>query len=637
MSVKFALIIFCCLGVVIYSNSFGASFHFDDELSIVSNLSIRNLTNFRGIWNFWPTRFLTYLSIALNYHFQKFNVFGYHLFNLLIHLVSTIMVWWLVLLTLSTPKIKQQKISQQANLIALFAGLIFLTHPIQTEAVTYIIQRATSLAALFYLACLNLYIKSRLLDYEKPASRISKFYYLGSVILAVMAMFTKEMAITLPLMILLYEYCFLKTKKVINWKQIASFLITLLIIPLTMLMTKSANLMEMRLESEPLPGISPWNYLLTQFPVMLTYLRLIFLPINQNLDYDYPVAKSLLESPTLTSLLFLGIILFIAIRIFSKYRLVSFTIFWFFLTLLPESSIIPIKDVIFEHRLYLPMVGFSFFLVIVLYYLFAKKSLGFLVTALLIIVTSYSILTYKRNFIWKDEFSLWNDVIRKSPWKARAYSERGNAYKNKGKLEQAISDYNKAIEIDPNYANAYNNRGITYLNKGNLEQALFDCNKAIQLDPKSAFPYYNRGNTYKKKDNLEQAISDYSKAIEIKPDFALAYHNRGSAYQEKDNLEQAISDYSKAIEIEPNLALTHYNRGNVYLKEGDLNQAISDYSKAIQIEPNLVGAYSNRAKAYFLKQEYQKSREDLSKLKALGCNIDPEFLEKLEEASGTEK
>ena len=637
MSVKFVLIIFCCLGIVIYSNSFGASFHFDDELSIISNLSIRNLANLKGIWNFWPTRFLTCLSIALNYHFQKFNVFGYHLFNLLIHLVSTILVWWFVLLTLSTPKIKQQKISQQANLIAFFAGLIFLTHPIQTEAVTYIIQRATSLAALFYLACLNLYIKSRLLEYEKPASRISKFYYLGSLILAVMAMFTKEMAITLPLMVLLYEYSFLKTKKNIDWKKIAPFLITLLIIPLTMLITKSANLMEMRLESEPSPGISPGNYLLTQFQVIVTYIRLIFLPINQNLDYDYPVAKSLLESPTLTSLLFLAIILFIAIRIFSKYRLVSFAIFWFFLTLLPESSIIPIKDLIFEHRLYLPMVGFSFFLVIVLYYLFAKKSLGLLVAVLVILITCYSILTYKRNFIWKDEFSLWNDVIRKSPWKARAYSERGNAYKNKGNLEQAISDYNKALEIDPNYANAYNNRGITYLNKGNFEQALFDCNKAIQLDPKSAFSCYNRGNTYKKKGNLEQAISDYSKAIEIKPDFALAYHNRGSAYQEKGNLEQAISDYSKAIEIEPNLALTHYNRGNVYLKEGDLNKAISDYSKAIQIEPNLVGAYSNRAKAYFLKQEYQKSREDLSKLKALRCNIDPEFLEKLEGALGKEK
>ena len=142
-----------------------------------------------------------------------------------------------------------------------------------------------------------------------------------------------------------------------------------------MFLTKSVDFIGMRRVLETPPGISPWQYLFTQFRVIVTYIRLLFIPINQNLDYDYHIVKSLFELPALASLIFLGSILTIAIRIFSKYRLISFGIFWFFLTLLPESSIIPIKDVIFEHRLYLPMVGFSFFLVSYIYYIFENKTL----------------------------------------------------------------------------------------------------------------------------------------------------------------------------------------------------------------------------------------------------------------------
>ena len=156
------------------------------------------------------------------------------------------------------------------------------------------------------------------------------------------------------------------------------FLLTLFIIPVTMLFThnQSIDSHEMHSAIEGSADISSMHYLLTQFRVMVTYIRLLFLPLNQNLDYDYPISKSLFELPALISFLFLITILFFAKRLFSKYRLVSFSIFWFFLTLLPESSLFPIKDVIFEHRLYLPLVGYSMFLVSGVYYLFRKESLS---------------------------------------------------------------------------------------------------------------------------------------------------------------------------------------------------------------------------------------------------------------------
>ena len=534
------------LGILIYSNTFYNSFNFDDFSSIVNNPAIKNILNLKAIWNFWPNRFITYFSVAFNYQISQLNVVSYHLFNLIIHLSCAILVWWFMLLTFSTPAMKGQKITEHAKLIAFFAGLIFVAHPIQTQGVTYIIQRAASLATLFYLVSLSLYVKSRLLQQQVGNPVVSRFFYFGSLISAVMAMFAKEMTVTLPLMILLYEWCFLKTKERISWKSLLPFFATFLIIPLTMFFAKSVDFIGMRRVLGDPPSISSWHYLLTQFRVIITYLRLLFIPINQNLSYDYPIAKSLLELPTLASFILLISILTIAIKVFFKYRLISFGIFCFFLTLLPESSVIPIKDVIFEHRLYLPMVGFSFFLVSLIYYLFENKTLKLMIIALLIITSCYAILAYKRNFIWENELTLWNDVAHKSPRKADPYYNRGLAYHKQGNIAQAISDYTKAIKIKPNLADVYNNRGAAYREQGNFQQAISDYNKALEINPNYAKVYYNRGLAYDEQGKFAQAISDYTKAIKIKPKLSVAYNNRGVVYYKTQDYALAWIDMHKA-------------------------------------------------------------------------------------------
>ena len=184
-------------------------------------------------------------------------------------------------------------------------------------------------------------------------------------------MFTKEIAITLPLMILLYEFSFFKPQKELNWKSFFLFYY---------FVHYSLNHVIDQIRNVPRDsgcrqseGISPMHYLLTQFRVMVTYIRLVFLPFNQNIDYDYPISKSIFEFPAFISLIFLTGVLFYAKHLFAKYRLVSFSIFWFFLTLLPESSFLPLKDVIFEHRLYLPLAGYSIFLVSGVYYIFENN------------------------------------------------------------------------------------------------------------------------------------------------------------------------------------------------------------------------------------------------------------------------
>lgn len=503
------------LGALIYSNSFHGSFHFDDTVLIIGNPAIKNILDLRAIWNSWPTRFMTSLSVVFNYRLSGLNVFGYHLFNFSVHICNAIMVWWFMLLTFSAPAMHGKKITKHANLIAFFAGLVFMAHPIQTQAVNYIIQRAASLATLFYLTCLALYADSRLLQKNGKNPEASRLSYFGSLIAAVMAMFTKEIAITLPLAVLLYDYCFFRTGKRFDWKYPAFLFATILVIPLTMLMTGSIDFIEMRRTVEPPPGISPWHYLCTQLRVVVTYIRLLFLPINQNFIYDYKIAHGLLEWPVLASIIFLASILAAAVRIFSKYRLVSFGIFWFFLTLLPESSIIPIKDVIFEHRLYLPMVGFSFFIVGAIYYLFENENLRSMIVVLLIITLCYGVLSHRRNLVWKDEFTLWNDTVQKSPRLAMPYFGRGAAYAAQGNLSQAISDYTRAIEIIPGLAVAYHNRGNVYFQQGRLPQAISDYTRAIEIDPSLADTYRNRGVAYYRTREHDKARADIYKAVEL--------------------------------------------------------------------------------------------------------------------------
>jgi protein O-mannosyl-transferase len=479
------------------------------------------------------------------------------------------------------------------------------------------------------------------------------------------------MAITLPLMIWLYEFSFFKESRGLNWKRLVPFLLTLLVIPLTMLLTRSVDFMEMRRAVEPVSGISVWHYLLTQFKVVVTYIRLIFLPVNQNIDYDYPAAKTLLDFSVLSGIALLSAILIFALRAFRNYRLVSFGIFWFFLALLPESSIIPITDVIFEHRLYLSIAGYGIFLTSGFYYLFKGKRVKLIIVILGSLVIFYSILAYHRNGIFRDEFTLWNDAIRKSPLKARPYNNRGAAYGKKGGLDQAILDYNKAIAIDPEfaeayynrgiadfkkgglnqaisdfnkavankpeYARAYNNRGLAYFTKGSLELSINDYNKAIEIFPEFSEAYNNRGNAYNKKGGLDQAILDYDKAIAIDPGYADAYYNRGITRGAKGDLERSIDDYSKAIAIDPKFVKAYCNRGIVYSTKGDLEQAISNFSKAIAIDPKFVDAYYDRAVAYLKKKQYDGAWADARESEALGHKVDPAFIELLKEASGREK
>lgn len=608
---KWAWVLFVLLGMLIYSNTFSVPIHYDGVSFIKENDAIRNIWDLKAIWLYWPNRFIPILTFAFNYSLHKLQLFGYHLINLMIHLGATLCVWWLARLILVTPAMVKSKLRQHADSLSLFAGLIFLTHPIQTQSVTYIYQRCTSLVSLFYLLSLCCYFKSRGLQTERACASRGQRWYILAMIFAIAAMLTKENAITLPLAIILCEVMFFKEQKSIKWKSLIPFLFLLPIVPFLVFLTKTQSSLDVqRFLSLP---IARKCYFLTQFRVLVTYLRLMLFPFRQNFEYDYPVSTRFLEPSTMGSFLFLMALVLCAIWLYRNHRLLSFAIFWFFVTLSAESSFIPLKDVIFEHRLYLPMVGFAFFMAAGIISFSENKTfkLGRLLLACL--VAGYCFLTYQRNKVWASEMTLWSDVVSKSPQRETAYNNRGIAYEEEGNWKQALLDYNKSIELNPKFVLAYCNRASIYLKMGDLSQAISDYSTAIALRPTYARGYNNRGIAYQTQGDLDQSIEDFNKAIALRPRFAEAYNNRAVTYVAQGKLDEAIFDYTQAIAINVDYAEAYCNRGGVFLNKGDLDQAIEDFNKAISLRPRFAKAYNNRGIAFQRKGNIPQAILEYSK------------------------
>jgi tetratricopeptide (TPR) repeat protein len=534
-------------GIIAYSNSFDCSFHFDDQYILDSSVMTDSATLTNWI-HLFPGRPLGILTFAANYNIHKLDVWGYHLVNLTIHLINALLIWWLTFITFSTPVMKDEPISRHKTIIAFLTGLLFVTHPLATQSVTYIAQRFASLATLFYLLSLVLFIKGRL---REGSNKTTLFLFGASIVSAVCGMLTKEIVFTLPFAVILYDYCFIKTSlrkpEMLDKSLIFSFMMLATFI-LIIFRNYSLNVFDTVPPDQGYSySISMKEYFLTQFRVVLTYIRLFILPVNQNLDYDYSISKSLFEIKTFISFVGLLGILLSGVLLFKKYRLISFGIFWFFLTLSVESSIIPVsQNVIFEHRTYLPSFGFFIATTCAFFYFFREQYFRIAVIILLMIAAVNTALTYQRNKIWKNEYTLWSDCLKKSPDKARVNNNLGLALFAGGKIEEAIDYYNEAIRIKPDSILSYNNRGNAYAKIGQYQPALDDFNEAIRLTPELAVTYINRGNIYFKLQQHQQAIENYNEAIRLKPDIAFAYQNRGLSYFKQGNNKLACHDAQKA-------------------------------------------------------------------------------------------
>jgi hypothetical protein len=375
---RFNLIAFGMIAVVIliaYSNTFTASFHFDDNPAIIENAGIRHFTadNFIGFVK--GNRFVVYWSIMLNYLLGGLNVVGYHIFNVGVHILNSVFFYLLVLWTLSLPQFIE-RYGHRAKRMALFAALLFGVHPIQTESVTYIISRTELLATLFFLATFLIFIK------QGQSGKYSTA--IAMLVTSFLSMGSKEWAVTLPALLMLYDFLFFAEGKV---RPVLSrwYIYLLTALPWAFVLsnldlTSKGGTAGVGFNLHSATGITVETYLYTSLNVIWTYIRLLFLPINQNLDYDYKIAKTLFEFPTFLSLV--GHVAVIAasfwLYIRKRSALIPFAVAWFYIGLSPTQSIVPVVDVIFEHRAYMPSIGFFLFFVVAYEWVFdrlgAKKA-----------------------------------------------------------------------------------------------------------------------------------------------------------------------------------------------------------------------------------------------------------------------
>jgi len=605
------LLLFVALGFLIYSNSLEAAF----GKSSPKKRQIGNIT------------------FALNYYFHQYNLAGYHVVNIITHILNGILLYLFINITLRVLKAESSKPkgenknpipeSIDSSFIAFFAALFWLVNPVHTQSVTYIVQRLNSLAAMFFIMSFLFYVKGRIVqkrgshnpepdkntqqktqkkksktrnsrDIPQRTARYHYIWFSGSALAWMLALGCKQIAATLPIFIYLYEWYFFQNLSK-DWLKhtLKYFFAILVLFGLTTFALTDLNPLEKIISGYAQKDFTLMERVLTEFRVVIYYLGLLFYPhpSRLRLDYDFPLSHSLINP--VTTLLSIGAIIGLIVLAFysaRKDRLISFCIVWFFGNLIIESSIIPLA-IIFEHRTYLPSM-FVCLLVVVLVFRYIRKkwiAAGILCAAILV----FSIWTYQRNIVWKDAVSLWSDNVQKTPNKAGPRNGLGLALFEQGRIEEAIFQYREALRIKSDDAEIHNNLGVALEKRGNIKKAIIHYSQAIRIRPDYAEALNNLGVALARQGKDKEAIYRYSQALRINPDYAEAHNNLGLVLVRQGRLKEAIVHYSQALRMKADYAEGHYDLGVALEGLRRFNEAFHHYSEALRIKPAYGEAHIN--------------------------------------------
>ncbi|MDY6905809.1 MAG: tetratricopeptide repeat protein [Thermodesulfobacteriota bacterium] len=577
-------------GILIYSNTFGVPFVFDDVPNIIDNPHIRMtaLTPEQladAVQGPAGHRPLAYLSFAFNYFFHEYHVFGYHLINLIIHLITGLLVFLTARQTLRLT-------GTDNRFIPVLAAVLWLVSPVHTQAVTYIVQRMTAMATMFYLLALFLYIKARIIQTNtKMQTKRAALFFVASLLSWICALGAKEIAATLPVFVFLYEWFFFQNLDT-DWLRRQ----TVWILGLCVVVTFIAFYY---LGTTPLERIlKVYNYrdftlvqrLLTEPRIVLYYLSLLAFPHpgRLNLNYYISVSTSLIN-PVTTLFSILALIAFFAVAIISakKNRLLSFAILWYLGNLVIESSFIGL-ELIFEHRAYLPSI-FVFIATTALLTSRDKRASAVTLLCALIIISGFW--TYQRNKTWADKISLWGDASAKASRNPRPHNNLGMALQKKGLYKLAMEKYKKAISVDPTYENAYNNMGFALLENGSPDEAIPYLITALKIRPTFKDAHNNIAVAYHRTGNTEKAIAHCKTGLAIDPDFTKIRNTLGVIYLGQSKLKQAADCFTTVLKSQPGLFETNMNMGLIRQRENRPQKAADFFETAVALNPNSVEAH----------------------------------------------
>ena len=619
------ILLFFGLGFIIYSNTFDNPFVFDDKLRILENYDIRledltadNLLKAAFGKKSGRARPVGNISFALNYYFHQYKVGGYHILNIVIHIVTGILLWLIIKKTLNLKSVRSE--IEHGRWIALITALLWLVNPVQTQSVTYIVQRFTSMAAMFFLLSFLFYLNGRLT--VKKGSRW--IWFTGAALAWFLALGCRENAAMLPFFIFLYEWYFFQdlSKKWVK-KQLIFFVAIVVLFAIIAFVYLGADPWE---KLKHLRDFSEGQFtmgqrLLTQSRVVVYYFSLIILPhpAMLNLDYDFPLSHSLINPwTTLPSLIGIIGLIILAVFLAKKQRLISFCIFWFLGNLVLESSVIPLA-IIFEHRIYLPSMLVGLIPVVLLYrYIQPKWLVAFISCALIIL---YAYWTFERNNVWRDGLTLWADCVLKSPNKARPYSNLGVAQKKLNMMDDAFQNFRKALALNPNYADAHYNLAVILAEQNKINEALEHYRKAVELKPSHISSRNNLGVALLKKDRTDEAIEHFRIALKIEPRYASAHFNLGVALAKQGRLYEAIEHYVYSIKVNPDDPNAHVKLGDALLMQGKPEQADNHFRKALHLDPDNAEAHLFIGSQLLNQGQRDKALEHLNR----AISINPEL------------
>jgi len=580
MNTKFnyiAISLIVLVSLISYINIFKNEFVWDDHVFILENADIRSFSNLPLFFShdvdglYRPLRSLYYTFI---YSIGGKNEFLYHLSSLFFHIMISILVFFII-----------YEITNRKG-IALIASMIFAAHPIHTERVANITASFDMLGILFMLLSFYLYIR-----FSKSGDKKHFFF---SLLFLLIAVFSSEEAVTLPLLIILYEFCFNREKfssKAAIKKNIIKnyapyFIIALFYIVIRIIVVGFRGRVE-----EYLAG----NFFLTMLTMLKAYVYYIYLlivPINLTLFHDIQPATSLFDLKALISLLILASIIVFTIKN-RKNAVLFFSVFWFFITLIPFSNLLPLQVFMAERYLYVPSIAFSLLASYILISMFnynfkngkykkiKKNGMLIFIVALL---AFYVFSTISRNSEWKNNMTLWSKTIETSPSNSMAHDNLGFTYDHVGETEKALQEFELAVKLQPDNFRALANLGVAYAKFGFYNKSIIALEKSIEI--RGYYKTYDKlGLIYDELNMENEAIERFKKAIKLNLRYAKAHNDLATVYGKIGEFDLALEEFNEAVKIDKDYADAHFNKGILLEFLGEEVKAREEFNIAIRLEP----------------------------------------------------
>jgi len=562
--------------IVAYTNSFECPFLFDDAKVIVQNPDIHKL---------WPpvpaSRMLVDLTFKLNYAIGGFNVADYHAVNLAVHILAALLLYGIIRRTCLLPVLRTMY-GSSGPWIGVVSATLWVVHPLQTQSVTYICQRYESVMALFLLLTLYAFVRG-------AGGERKRVWFDCSILACALGMGSKEVMVVAPVLVLLYDYVFVAESLADlvrrRWRVHAALFGTLGIFAALWLGSMTKSLITLT----PLAArLSPWVYFMTQWEVILHYLKLAAFPKGLCLDYAWPPVDSVLE--VLPEGILIGTIgMWAAVSLWRR-RVTGFLWTWFFVVLGPTSSIVPVADMAFEQRMYLPLAGVIVLLVAggerVLRGVFRGQSKGVMRMSIglgLAGVASgmFMVVTIDRNRDYRSEETMWRDVVAKRPRNARAYLGLNAGLLKRKEYDEAEEYGRRLLALLPDFSRM----SYAELPKGGETPAA----RRVRYH---SFLYAscrnNMGTSRFNQGDVDGAIEHYREAIRIFPDYVAARDNLAFAFFRKGMIDDAILMWRKVLAIEQGNSRANARLGMMYSEKKLYSAAVEHYEKALDAEPDYI-------------------------------------------------